>query len=604
MRLILIRCVSVLLICSLLTGSAFAQQVADLFATDRYLAIYLNLNKPYEAAIKILKTINDPANAGFKKTMQELYDTAFKNFFNARTTARSRGCSANMRVLLGATEMYNMDNQVPMSDQIDIKTLVEESYLRSVPLCPDGGTYSARGDMSADGEVACSVHNTVGELNQGSIAEAIDITFEDLLLKLLDFHDKGLLRPTGGLYVAIDPTQGAGFLIETTGKPQELVSFFKEMKIPVPEPESSSAEKVVFDFPMPYAGVTSKLNVTSRGIYMNAFAAKTTNNVAHWGTFQQSAQKADNHIVIELLPEYVHDRLPFLRGETAPSCLSNMRVLLGAVEMYNMDNSELMHEVDVDELFAQQYVRAVPECPNGGEYSQTGDLAEDGQIKCSVHNTVDDPITVPAPPAAENPQQQMIKSIKALRLILGEQSCVLVAGVPDKTSREGIKGLLSMFVAQFMPMIEQGMDERRKELAEQMNEEQGKLFENLKAMLKSLKVMEKGTWVGFQADGLPGAQMIVPVAGILAAIAVPNFQRARNTAREKACFATQRVMAGAIEMYNMDNPKMMGVLDIQALISGGYLRSEPSCADGGVLGATPDEDGHLIPHCSIHGRVR
>jgi len=52
-----------------------------------------------------------------------------------------------------------------------------------------------------------------------------------------------------------------------------------------------------------------------------------------------------------------------------------------------------------------------------------------------------------------------------------------------------------------------------------------------------------------------------------------------NTAQERACFANLRVLQGAIEMYNMDNPQMLRAFDgstMQKLIKGGYLRQEPA----------------------------
>ncbi len=36
-------------------------------------------------------------------------------------------------------------------------------------------------------------------------------------------------------------------------------------------------------------------------------------------------------------------------------------------------------------------------------------------------------------------------------------------------------------------------------------------------------------------------------------MAVPNFPRTRYSARLKACFSNQRIIQGAVEMYNMDN---------------------------------------------------
>jgi competence protein ComGC len=88
---------------------------------------------------------------------------AVPNFKKARSKARAKACFANQRVLLGATEMYNMDNTEMIKEMNDkvIQTLLEGQYLRSVPVCPDGGKYISEGDISADGRIKCTVHGSV-----------------------------------------------------------------------------------------------------------------------------------------------------------------------------------------------------------------------------------------------------------------------------------------------------------------------------------------------------------------------------------------------------------------------------------------------------------
>ncbi len=62
--------------------------------------------------------------------------------------------------------------------------------------------------------------------------------------------------------------------------------------------------------------------------------------------------------------------------------------------------------------------------------------------------------------------------------------------------------------------------------------------------------------------------------GVLAAAAIPNFRAARDSAREKACYSNQRVLQGAVEMYNMDHATMMSNLDIPTLTKEGYIKGE------------------------------
>ncbi|MBU1109881.1 MAG: hypothetical protein KKB51_24585 [Candidatus Riflebacteria bacterium] len=78
------------------------------------------------------------------------------------------------------------------------------------------------------------------------------------------------------------------------------------------------------------------------------------------------------------------------------ACMANMRVIMGAVEMYNMDNNEMLRYVDknvIQMLVDGKYLKSQPQCYSAppGEYGSTGDLAEDGEISCSLHGTIDNP---------------------------------------------------------------------------------------------------------------------------------------------------------------------------------------------------------------------
>lgn len=102
--------------------------------------------------------------------------------------------------------------------------------------------------------------------------------------------------------------------------------------------------------------------------------------------------------------------------------------------------------------------------------------------------------------------------------------------------------------------------------------------------------------------------IVIAIIGILAAIAIPNFRKARQQARQKACFANMRVLQGAVEMHNMDTNAMIsdGFNDatIETLVSMKYLKSAPvkpetNCgySNSGNLAA----EGVIA--CGVHGSV-
>ena len=82
----------------------------------------------------------------------------------------------------------------------------------------------------------------------------------------------------------------------------------------------------------------------------------------------------------------------------------------------------------------------------------------------------------------------------------------------------------------------------------------------------------------------------------------PHFANARSNARLKACFSNQRVMQGAVEMYNMDHSTMMTTLDIDTLVNEKYLKTAPSGPEPDCKYTTVGDltdDGYIS--CVKHG---
>ncbi len=102
-----------------------------------------------------------------------------------------------------------------------------------------------------------------------------------------------------------------------------------------------------------------------------------------------------------------------------------------------------------------------------------------------------------------------------------------------------------------------------------------------------------------------GATGFLPIA----AIAIPNFRKAREQSREKACYANMRVLLGAVEMYNMDHQsaEMLDLVtdnEIPYLVEGKYLKSDLNRPE---IGCSYGTIGNLVTDgiltCAIHGTV-
>ena len=80
--------------------------------------------------------------------------------------------------------------------------------------------------------------------------------------------------------------------------------------------------------------------------------------------------------------------------------------------------------------------------------------------------------------------------------------------------------------------------------------------------------------------------IVVLIIGILLAIAVPNFIKARETSRTKSCIANLRQVDSAKEQWAMDNNASNGsaVTGGWAGLTGanGYIKAQPNCPSGGT----------------------
>ena len=72
--------------------------------------------------------------------------------------------------------------------------------------------------------------------------------------------------------------------------------------------------------------------------------------------------------------------------------------------------------------------------------------------------------------------------------------------------------------------------------------------------------------------------IVVAIIGLLAAIAIPNFVRARTRAQTNSCVANLKQIEGAVQVWAIDN----GQADTDTMALGdltpNYVRRWPSCA--------------------------
>ena len=118
-----------------------------------------------------------------------------------------------------------------------------------------------------------------------------------------------------------------------------------------------------------------------------------------------------------------------------------------------------------------------------------------------------------------------------------------------------------------------------------------------------------GLWVAL-VGGLFFVMIMVAVMGIIAAIVVPNFVKARNQAVTRACYTNQKLLTGATEMYLLDKNKKredvgeMTPAFIRELQAAKYLNTipqDPGQGPGSESHYRFGPDGNVT--CTIHGAI-
>ena len=98
--------------------------------------------------------------------------------------------------------------------------------------------------------------------------------------------------------------------------------------------------------------------------------------------------------------------------------------------------------------------------------------------------------------------------------------------------------------------------------------------------------------------------IVVAIIGLLAAIAIPNFVKARSNAQQKACIANLKQIDGAVQQWALENKKTStstySFTDTTLLA---YLKGTtmPACPASGSY--TAGAAVSSVPTCSISGHT-
>ncbi|HXJ55342.1 MAG TPA: prepilin-type N-terminal cleavage/methylation domain-containing protein [Verrucomicrobiae bacterium] len=92
--------------------------------------------------------------------------------------------------------------------------------------------------------------------------------------------------------------------------------------------------------------------------------------------------------------------------------------------------------------------------------------------------------------------------------------------------------------------------------------------------------------------------IVVAIIGLLAAIAIPNFVKARTASQKNACIANLKQIQGAKATWALENKKVDADVPADADLFGAtqYIRTKPACPGGGTYTLA---DVATDPSCSL-----
>ncbi len=94
--------------------------------------------------------------------------------------------------------------------------------------------------------------------------------------------------------------------------------------------------------------------------------------------------------------------------------------------------------------------------------------------------------------------------------------------------------------------------------------------------------------------------IVVAIIGLLAAIAIPNFVKARQKAQTEACIANLRQIEGATQVWAVDTGAADTVTPTWNDLVPNYIRTQPGCPGGGVYNLSTVNNR---PTCNVTGHV-
>lgn len=108
--------------------------------------------------------------------------------------------------------------------------------------------------------------------------------------------------------------------------------------------------------------------------------------------------------------------------------------------------------------------------------------------------------------------------------------------------------------------------------------------------------------VGSPAGGAANFMIMVVIIGLLAAMAIPAFQKVRENSQTKVCINNMRMLESAYEQYALEYGTEPSSFD-DLIGPGRYISDDLICPLGGYYDIEIDENGRPVAVCSVLGTI-